>query len=354
MARVVLVTGVSRYLGACVAGVLQSDPNLDRVIGVDAVPPANSLGRTEFVRVDLRTPSIAKIIAAADVDTVVHLNLVGAPQGAGGRSSMKDINVIGTMQLLAACQRSASVHKLVVRSTAEVYGCTAHDPAMFTEDMEPRSLPRSGFTKDASEIEGYVRGFNRRRNDVTVSILRFVNFMGRGVDSPLARYFTLPVAPTVLGFDPRLQFVHTDDGVEVVRQMTVQDHPGTYNVGGDGVMYLSQALRRAGRPTVPVLTPAMRISGGLGRRLRLADFTPEQVRLLSYGRGVDTTKVQAELGWRASHTTVEAFDDFVRGHGWGPHTELIDRAASFVRTRADGVVDATSSRTGRSGEAGHG
>src|ERR687895_1974474 len=115
-ARVVLVTGVSRPLGARVATALQADPGIERVIGVDTVPPTTSLGRTEFVRVDIRTPNIAKVISTAEVDTVVHLNLVTAQTGARSRLATKEINVIGTMQLLAACQGSPHMRKLVVRS----------------------------------------------------------------------------------------------------------------------------------------------------------------------------------------------------------------------------------------------
>src|SRR3954466_6089078 len=115
-ARVVLVTGVSRFLGARVANTLQADPGIERVIGVDTVPPAASLGRTEFVRVDIRTPSIAKVLDPARVDTVVHLNLV--TMTAAPRMTTKEVNVFGTMQLLAACQRSESVRKLVVWSCA--------------------------------------------------------------------------------------------------------------------------------------------------------------------------------------------------------------------------------------------
>src|SRR5450759_4373634 len=95
--RVVLVTGVSRYLG----------------------------GR------------IAALLPAASVDTVVHMNVIATPLGAGGRSAMKEINVIGTMQLLAACQKAPSMSKLVVKSTTSVYGSSPRDPALFTEDTEP-------------------------------------------------------------------------------------------------------------------------------------------------------------------------------------------------------------------------
>ena len=98
-----------------------------------------------------------------------------------------------------------------MKSTTTVYGAGPRDPAMFTEDMGPKRLPRSGYAKDVYEIEGYVRGFARRRPDVRVTMLRAANVIGPHVHSPLTSYFRLPVIPTVAGFDPRLQFLHEDD-----------------------------------------------------------------------------------------------------------------------------------------------
>src|SRR5919112_1767702 len=271
MSRVVLVTGVSRYLACRLAGRLAADPAIDRIIGVDTVPPARAdldlLGRTEFVRADIRNPLIAKVISGAEVDTVVPASVTATPHGAGGRTPMKELNVIGTMQLLAACQNSATVQRLVVKSSTAVYGSSSRDPALFTEEMEPRSLPRSGYAKDAVEVEGYVRGFARRRPDVSVGVLRFTDVIGPGADSLLLRYLGLPVVPTVLGFDPRVQLLHADDALEVLRLATKSGRPGTVNVGGAGVVRLSQMIRRAGRVPVPVPAPLVHVAGaGTGTR----------------------------------------------------------------------------------------
>ncbi|WP_067466897.1 NAD-dependent epimerase/dehydratase family protein [Actinomadura macra] len=315
-ARVVLVTGVSRFLGARVANTLQADPGIERVIGVDTVPPETSLGRTEFVRVDIRTPDIAKIIASARVDTVVHLNLVTS--ASTSRAKAKELNVIGTMQLLAACQRSPDTRKLVVRSSAAVYGSSPRDPALFTERDEPVEAPASGYAKDAVEVEGYVRGLQRRRSDLKVSVLRFANFLGPGVDSRFTRYVRMPVVPTVLGFDPRLQFLHEDDGVEVLRRMVVEDHPGCFNVAGDGVLLLSQALRRAGRPFIPVPSQSIAVFADMGRRFAgMSGFSPELLRWLTYGRVIDTSALVHELAWRPKYGSETAFADFVAAQGLG-------------------------------------
>jgi len=317
---VVLVTGVSRYLGSRLARALQADPAVSRVIGVDVVPPAEDLGSAEFVRADIRNPVIAKVISSAEVDTVVHLAVIATPSGAGGRSSMKEINVIGTMQLLAACQKTPTVERLVVRSSTAVYGAGPRDPALFTEDTEPRTLPRSGYAKDVAEIEGYVRGFGRRRPDVDVTMLRFANLLGPVIDTPFTRYFSLPVLPTVLGFDPRLQFVHEDDALEVLRRATVEDHEGTYNVSGDGVLLLSQAARRAGRPTLPLPAPTAAVAGQLFRRAGVVDVSPEQLDVLTYGRAVDSTRLRTDVGYVPKYDTPDAFDEFVRARGRGALT----------------------------------
>ena len=313
--RIVLVTGVSRYLGGRLAAVLQDDPSIERVIGVDTVAPkpdvVRQLGRTEFVRADIRNPLIAKVIAQADVDTVIHMNVIATPLGAGGRAAMKEINVIGTMQLLAACQKAPSMRKLVVKSTTAVYGSSSRDPALFTEDVDPRSLPKSGYAKDAVEVEAYVRGFGRRRPDVTLSLLRFTNFTGPTIESALARYFSLPVVPTVLGFDPRVQLCHEDDGIEVLRRCSREDHPGIFNVGGRGVLLLSQAIRRVGRPSFPVPSPAVNLVARAFRRAGVVDFSPEQMRYLQHGRVADVSRLTAELGW-GPRPTAEAFEDFAR------------------------------------------
>lgn len=274
-----LVTGVARQLGGRFVRRIQRDPQVDRVIAVDAVLPEHHLGGAEFVQADIRQPTIARVLAEHSVDTVVHMDVTGIALGGGSRTTVKETNVIGTMQLLGACQKSPSVKRLVVKSSTNVYGSAPRDPAVFTETTPPKSLPSGGFAKDTVEVEGYVRGFARRRPDVAVCVLRFANILGPSADSPLASYFALPVLPTVFGYDPRLQFVHEDDVIEVLR--IASDDPergtlnsGTFNIAGDGVLLLSQCARRLGRPTVPLLLPALSWAGTAVRTLGVTDFSP--------------------------------------------------------------------------------
>jgi UDP-glucose 4-epimerase len=321
MGRVVLVTGVSHDLGARFARSLADDPAVDRVVGVGVVPPRGDMGEVEFVRADIRNPVIAKVIAGRDVDTVVHLS-VHATTG-GGRSSTKEHNVIGTMQLLAACQKAPGLERLVVKSSTAVYGSSSRDPAMFTEDLDAKQVPRSGYAKDMLEVEGYVRGFARRRPDVAVTMLRAANTLGPRVASPLTEYFRLPVVPTVLGYDARLQFLHETDLLAVLRHATVDGVHGTFNVAGSGMLMLSQAVRRLGRPTLAVPGFALSSVGSFLKQTGMPGLSPEMTGFLTFGRGVDTTRMRSILGFEPDYSTEAAFADFARsvvpGLVPGPH-----------------------------------
>jgi UDP-glucose 4-epimerase len=223
---------------------------------------------------------------------------------------MKELNVIGTMQLLAACQQAPDLRKVVVKSSASYYGATNRDPAMFTEGMGAKRQVTSGFAKDVTEVESYTRGFARRRPDVAVTTLRLANVIGPSITSAMTGYFRLPVIPTVLGFNPRLQFLHEVDALDVLQHAALSEATGTFNVAGDGVITLTQAVRRLGRPSLPLPAFAVSSFGSAIRQTRVADFSPEQVAFLTFGRGLDTTRMRERLGFEPAFTTASAFADF--------------------------------------------
>jgi UDP-glucose 4-epimerase len=326
----VLVTGASRLIGGQLVARLAADSTIDRILAVDTVPPRQDLlrqmGRAEFVRVDLRNPLITKVISAAKVDTVVHASLSAQPRDFGepqngyrnGYSAIREMNVIGTMQLLAACQKSMTVTRLVVKSTGAVYGASALAQAVFTERDALAGIPASGCAKDAVEVEGYVRGFARRREDLDVTVLRFTDIIGPRIDTVLSRYFSLPVVPTVLGYDGRVQLLHEQDALAVLEQAARERLPGVFNVGGDGVLLVSQAIRRMGRVAVPLPRPVVTTLGRLLCSAQLADYSLEHIQFLSFGRVLDTTRLRTEFGFVPRWTTAQAFDDYVRGRALRP------------------------------------
>ena len=305
------MTGVASDLGYRVARRLEADDTVEYVAGVDLREPPDGLVRTEFIRADLRSPLVAKVVESTRVDTILHLALTAAPADAGGRARMKERNVIGTMQLLGGANHAPRLRTMVVKSTTAVYGSNYADPALFREDTSPDAGTHSGYAKDMVEVEGYARAFGRRRPDVDLTLLRFANFIGPGVDSAFTRYFALPVVPVVLGFDPRIQLVHIADAVTVLERAVSEARPGIYNVAGPGIVYLSQAVRMSGKPTVPVPQPFMNGLADLMRRAGSVDFSPEQLAFLLYGRVGDITRLRETFGYEPRYSTAAAFAQFL-------------------------------------------
>lgn len=303
--RVVLITGVGRYLGARIAARLAADTSIGRIIGVDTVPPmlgAGRIGRTEFVRADIRNPLIGKVLDQAHVDVVVHPG-VSQPSQRRAHSRLRSEHLAGTAQLLDACERSTSVRRVVAASTTNVYGSSHHDPAVFTEEMGTLSDLPPGRARDAVEVEDKLRAFARRRPDVMVSVLRLASLIGPAVDTWLTRYLALPVVLTALGYDPRLQLLHEQDAIEVFHRASVESHPGVINVAGDGVVTLAQMLRWSGRVGLPLPGGVV---GKVGKIIRPVGVRSEDVHYLMFGRVVDTTRLKTRLGYVPSYTTAEA------------------------------------------------
>jgi UDP-glucose 4-epimerase len=337
--RRILITGIAGTLAGRLALRLEADERIEYVGGVDLTQPSHELRRTEFVRADLRNPLVAKVIESTRVDTIVHMAITSEPGAVGGRARMKELNVIGTMQMLGAAQKAPRVRNLVLRSTTAIYGSHFRDPATFREDTQPRTVPRSGYTQDITEVEGYARGLGRRRPDIDLSILRFANFIGPEIDTTITRYLSMPVIPTVLGFDPRLQLLHTDDALEVLYRATIGGHPGIFNVAGPGIVYLSQAARMAGRPTVPVPATLGGLLAQLLKPVSGVDFTAEQLPLLQFGRVGDITRMRREFDFEPAYSTKSALQQFIDS---GRITPLVghDRAVAIERRVGDVVVAA--------------
>lgn len=306
----VLITGVSRFLGLRLAKRLEADDDVEALVGVDLEEPPVSIDRLEFIRADIRSPLISRVLNSTGVDTLIHTNLSSRPARLGGRAGMKENNVIGTLQLLAAAQRAEGLTKVVVKSSTAVYGTRSAEPSIISEDYAAHDVILSGYARDCAEAETYARDFGRRRPDVDLVILRTQNVVGPTVRTNIGDYLSLPVVPHALGFDPRLQLLHEHDAVEALHAAVFSDAHGIFNVASEGVVYLSKAIRLLGRVPLPLLLPAAQTTGAFLKRLGFVDFPVDQLSLLVYGRVVDIGRAKRALGWAPLYTTESALIDF--------------------------------------------
>src|ERR671933_302655 len=221
--RRILITGIASYLGTELARRLESDPEVEYVAGLDT-----------------RKPN-------------------------------------------AACEKADSVRAIVIRGSAGIYGAEPAAPQFFSEDMARLYPLRTRFQRDVGEIENLFETYRRRHPHVTCTMLRYQPTLGPTQDTQVSRYLSLPVVPTYLGFDPRLQFIHERDAVEAFIAAVKNPVRGAVNVAAPGTIGLTRMLRRAGKLSVPIVSPLFPTVAGAGTRMGLIDFSPDFRRLLRYG-----------------------------------------------------------------------
>lgn len=301
--RRVLITGLSTFWGGRVARHLEAAPGVELVVGLDTREPTVALERTEFVKSDIGYSSLQRIVQATQVDTIMHTHLVvdstSVPSG-----RIHEINVIGTMNLLAAASSSPSVRKVVVKSSTLVYGSDRRDPYYFREMHVRSGEPQTIVERSLLEAEDYVRDFVHDSPHVVTTILRFANVLGGELETPLTRLLRGRVVPAIFGFDPRLQFVHQEDVIGALEFCVENDVAGIFNVAGDGIVPWSEVLTRAAKPVLQILPVGTETACSLLRQLGI-DIPPELQGLLRFGRGADNRRLLA-AGFRYRYTSAGA------------------------------------------------
>jgi UDP-glucose 4-epimerase len=224
--------------------------------------------------------------------------------------SLHEINVIGTMNLLAAASAAGSpVQKVVVKSSTLVYGSSPEDPVWFKEETPRTHSPNTRVERSLLEVEGYLRDFAEDNPHVAVTLLRFSNVLGTDITTPLSKALEMPLVPSIFGFDPRFQFVDEGDVVRAILFALRNEVPGVFNVAGDGLLPWSEVAAICGKGTFPLPPYGTPMFLAPLRRLGALDLPLEFLELLRFGRGADNRRLK-EAGFRYEHTSAGAVENF--------------------------------------------
>ncbi|MBU2490658.1 MAG: NAD-dependent epimerase/dehydratase family protein [Proteobacteria bacterium] len=307
--RSVLVTGVSHAWGAKLVPLLEEDPEFDPIIGIDFKKPEKPFKRMEFFQVDLHNPLIAELLQVARVDTVCHLLFLDSYMGS---EEYFDQNVMGTMDLLAACA-AGEINRVIIKSDTKVYGADYLHPNYITEDAEIKGFHQHRYIQDRVELERMVDRFTRHNKTPGVTILRFANVLGRTIDTPIMRYLDSNIVPTVLGHDPLFQFTHEQDVIAALYHTIKTGAVGAYNIAGEGVLPLSQVLRIGGKHPLPVSAALLKLTSALWRkagRKGVLSSVPIEAGYLKYNCLGDTTRMKKDLKFFPRYSSKDAVIDF--------------------------------------------
>lgn len=249
----IAVTGLKSFVGSrLLARLLERTPTI-RVVGIDVRRPFRLDERVRFHNVDLSEPDagakLADVLRQERVEALVHCAFRREPTP--DLEMDHEVETIGSLHVLNACA-AAKLHRLVVASSTMLYGPRADNPNFLTEAHPLRGHPQAHCVSNRVEVEELVGDWSTRHPDTEVSVLRSCWTLGTSARDPVEGYFSLPIVPTLLGYDPLLQFVHEDDLLDAYEHATLASFPGVTNVVGRGVLPLSTLLRLGGRRNLPL------------------------------------------------------------------------------------------------------
>jgi UDP-glucose 4-epimerase len=310
--RAVALTGAASFLGRNLIGVLEEDPQIERIVAIDVRPPETAGSKTRFYEIDLTAPSsgdrVAEVLSAEGVRTLVHLAFLSSPTPAVAWAH--ELESVGSMHLFQAA-RQVGLAKLVVWSQTILYGAHPENPNFLGERQPLRADLSEPFFADKIAAEREANTFAAKSKGTVVTILRTAPILGSTVQNYVTRYLTQRVVPTLLGFDPLWQFVHEVDAIAAFKLAILRDFPGTFNIVGDGVLPLSTIVKLAGRRPVPMLGAAARVAVGALWTAQVGVAPPSFLRYLRYLCVADGEKARAVMGFVPAFTTREALVDFL-------------------------------------------
>jgi UDP-glucose 4-epimerase len=255
---VIAVTGLGSFIGRrLVDRLLERSPQL-RVIALDHRRPFRLDSRVRFHRIDLTEPTadghLAEILTRERADAVVHAAFRTSPTP--DLEMDHELETIGSLHVMNACA-AAKVKRLVVASSTMLYGPRPDNPNFLTEAHPLRGHPDAHTVEDRVEMEGLLAQWRDRHTDTEVTVLRPCWIMGPTYWDHVTRFFSLPVIPMLLGYDPLMQFVHEEDCLRAFERATLNPIPGVFNVVARGGLPLSTIVRLAGKRILPLPAPIL-------------------------------------------------------------------------------------------------
>jgi UDP-glucose 4-epimerase len=300
----VLVTGICGRLGRRVARLLHRERP---VIGIDRRPFPDRPSDVVHHELDLRSAKVRDVFRDG-VQALVHLGVLHDPRRDAAENLVWNLTVA---QVLLGYAEQFGVKKVILLSSANVYGPRPDNPQFLSEEAPLLGAAAFGGIRDLVELDMAVQAFIWKNAAIETVILRPAHILGTVKNAP-SNYLRLSMAPTLLGFDPMVQVVHEEDVVTALGLGLKSGIRGIFNIAGPAPVALSRALELLGRPTVPVPHALARFGVDRLFRLHATSFPAPELDFIRYVCMIDDARARRELGYAPRHglvSTLSAVDE---------------------------------------------
>jgi UDP-glucose 4-epimerase len=307
----VALTGACTFLGERFIAAMENDPDCEHVLAMDIKRPNSAGAKTRYERVDLTHPGaderMGALLERDGADTLLHLAFLAFPSHAS--SWAHEVEAIGSLYVMNAAA-AAKVRKVILASTMMVYGAYPSNPNYLSEEHSLRGMPSSRWVMDKIAAERELARLKADMPEVVTTCLRFGITVGPESRSFFTRVFSRDVVLRLMGYDPLMQFLHEDDAVAALLHAHRADYEGAYNVVGDSVLYLSDALKLGGRVGVSVPYSLFKPTTTAFWGLQVVDTPGAFLDFFRYAWCGDDRRMRTTMGFSPRFTSREALVAF--------------------------------------------
>jgi UDP-glucose 4-epimerase len=285
----ILITGGSGFIGSHIAEHFQSIASEIRVLDNYRTGYAKNLNELNATVIEGSITDRALVREAVQgIDYIFHMAaLVSVPESMSKPSECVDINVHGLLNVLEEAS-AAGVKKIVLASSAAIYGDNPTVPKL--ETMVPE--PKSPYAVTKLDGEYYLEMF-RREGKLASTSIRFFNVFGPRQDPKGAYAAAVPIFMekalknediTIFGDGGATRdFIFVKDIVGALAFAALNDIHGTFNAGYGGQITIQdlaeKIISEAGSSSKIVHLPEragdVRHSRASSDKLRAAGWVPQ-------------------------------------------------------------------------------
>lgn len=300
-----VITGVCGRLGKLLARRLH---RIGPVIGIDRRPFPDRPKDVEHVPHPLRRKKVRDVFRRREIKAVIHLGLMHDPRKKA--ETHHSWNVEGFAKLLEFCE-AYNVPKLVLLSSASLYGGRPSNPQFITEEAPLMASSRFALIADQVQVDMLAQSFFWRCPDCETVILRPCSIVGK-VQNATTKYLRLERVPVLMGFDPMVQLIHEDDIIEAIVAAQEPGVQGIFNLAGPTAAPLSSIIGQLDRRSYGVPHLIARSLVERAFKLKIISFPSAEIDYIQYQCLVDDARAKTRLNWEPRRTMSAILDELRR------------------------------------------
>lgn len=309
----ILVTGASGYIGSLLIQQLEKNQQISTIVAVDIKKGQEFTKKTKFYLMDIRDKQIWNVIKDHKIDAVVHLASIVNPPENLTREEQYEIDVKATIQIFKFSAISM-VKRFIITSSGAAYGYYPDNPIPLKENHPLRGNIEFAYSYHKKIIEKNLALLSKQYPHTKQFIFRVSTILGEKTSNQITSLFKKKFLIGIKGSSSPFCFVWDKDVVNCLEKSLFCEikKADIYNLSGDGFLTIQEIAEILNKKIIFFSPELLRFSLKILNKLKLSQYSSEQVLFLQYRPVLDNTKLKRKFGYIPKKTSKEVFLDFAK------------------------------------------